>query len=380
MWYTFHQEICRQNIQQKDYKMTLIAHGIIALDKAVKSHRFSKSFISDKEYGVLSKEIGELKTFFEQNGGKSPETTKRFVTFLSKMDLGFKNMVKDGIYVVGNETDFEKFFQKEMSEDLKKDFPNSKDIQKRIIEISKKLDKLIAHNEKMENKVWKARQRLRRLKNFEESINVVRDFDLGPLALEGLIVKVALLPITAAVKGVKELQNIAENKKIVAAQKAKAKADEEEKFKAQLAENAAKRAAKKQVDAETGVFVDLIKESSEILYRKPGKKDIGAFHAGLLNHADTDKENIIQIDDDHIAFVYDFGNGKDKELNVFFINHETGNMEQISQIKSRAGIETIELALANRKLQIAEKARLMAKRRNVNVGLKGKLANNDLHK
>lgn len=360
--------------------MTLIAHGIIALDKAVKSHRFSKSFISDKEYGVLSKEIGELKTFFEQNGGKSPETTKRFVTFLSKMDLGFKNMVKDGIYVVGNEADFEKFFQKEMSEDLKKDFPNSKDIQKRIIEISKKLDKLIAHNEKMENKVWKARQRLRRLKSFEESINVVRDFDLGPLALEGLIVKVALLPITAAVKGVKELRNIAEDKKIAATQKAKAKADEEEKFKAQLAENAAKRAAKKQVDAETGVFVDLIKESSEILYRKPGKKDIGAFHAGLLNHADTDQENIIQIDDDHIAFVYDFGNGKDKELNVFFINHETGNMEQISQIKSRAGIETIELALANRQLQIAEKARLMAKRRNVNVGLKGKLANNDLHK
>lgn len=280
LWYTFHQEICRQNIQQKDYKMALIATGVLKL----------------AEYAERKK----LKAKGEVNN-------------------------------------------------------------------TAKLEK-IRHARKKAAKVAR--------------VEVASVFI--PVAIGGAVVAVALTPAIGLGLFIKEtiddIKHKKQEKTLVAAQKAKAKADEEEKFKAQLAENAAKRAAKKQVDAETGVFVDLIKESSEILYRKPGKKDIGAFHAGLLNHANTDQENIIQIDDDHIAFVYDFGNGKDKELNVFFINHETGNMEQISQIKSRAGIETIELALANRQLQIAEKARLMAKRRNVNVGLKGKLANNDLHK
>ena len=362
--------------------MTLIAHGVLALNKAVKERRFEKSKISEKKYEELSEEIEKLKTFFKQNG-ETKRSTEGFLNFLDNIRKAFETISDNpGIRVYDYEENlsgYEKFFQEEMLDDFKKDFLNSEDIQKRIINITKQIDELGARYVKRENKLGKATRKLRDLRRVESNMDVW-GVDLGALAFEGVIAKVAYLPLKGAIKGVTALKDMVEAKKIEAARKAKAKADEEEKFKAQLAENAAKRAVKKQVDAETGVFVDLIKKSSAILYRKPGEKDMGAFHAGLLHHADTDQENIIQIDDDHIAFVYDFGDGKGKELNVFFINHETGNMEQISQIKSKDGIKIIELALANRKVQIAEKAKLMDKRRSVNIDLKGRLANNDLHK
>ena len=211
----------------------------------------------------------------------------------------------------------------------------------------------------------KANTRFRELKRFEGAIGWVEG---NPLALEtglatvavGVPIIVVLAPIVGGVLGVKELLKIIEKKKA-----------EEEKQKKAEKERLAKVQADLDLEKETSVLTGIIKEASLIASRDVKKGDINVFHAGLLNPDKPTEGKVIDIDKNHIAFIYDFGDKQ--EINVFFVNPETGNKEQIAQITSKDGIKAIELAISKRKAELKAKADEISKLRAKNAVVKENL-------
>ena len=80
-------------------------------------------------------------------------------------------------------------------------------------------------------------------------------------------------------------------------------------------------------------------------------KDKSAIVKGLTN----ENGKVIEIDDDHIVFIYNFSEQPMSitkgyhEASVFFINPETGNYEQIAKFKSKRGMERLKHAV-NKKM------------------------------
>ncbi len=84
-------------------------------------------------------------------------------------------------------------------------------------------------------------------------------------------------------------------------------------------------------------------------------KDKSAIVKGLTN----ENGKVIEIDDNHIVFLYNFANQPvsitkgNYEASVFFINPETGNYEQIAKFKSKRAMERLKRAV-NKKLDEME--------------------------
>lgn len=243
--------------------------------------------------------------------------------------------------------------------------------------------------ERKSEKYKKAIQRLKKLKRFEGDLNEMAQWPLAavgiktkyketPFALEQVILSspaVAVLGIVdMAVDGVKSIINA--HKEQVAAKKEKAEREarkearvqERKKEEQKQIENKAAliRSEKEQVaidnaeetveDEEIKAIEQIIAESRIVDFHTTDiTKDKSAIVKGLTN----ENGKVIEIDDDHIVFLYNFANQPvsitkgNYEASVFFINPETGNYEQLAKFKSKRAMERLKRAV-NKKLDKME--------------------------
>jgi uncharacterized membrane protein len=253
-------------------------------------------------------------------------------------------------------------------------------------------DSIVANVKKeiKSEKYKKAIQRLKKFKRFEGELNEMAQWPLAavgiktkyketPIALEQAILSspfVAVLGIVdMAVDGVKSVINA--HKEQVAAKKEKAEREAREEARVQerkIAEQkrienkaALIRSEKEQAaidnaeetveDEEIKAIEQIIAESRIVDFHTTDiTKDKSAIVKGLTN----ENGKVIEIDDDHIVFLYNFANQPvsitkgNYEASVFFINPETGNYEQIAKFKSKRAMERLKRAV-NKKLDEMER-------------------------
>jgi len=229
-------------------------------------------------------------------------------------------------------------------------------------------------------KYKKAQQRLKSLKYFEGDLNEMAQFPLEvagietkykatPIALEKFVLSspvLAIVGIGALVSdGVKSVINTYKKHEA-----AKAHAEERKKNEQKSIENrAAAIRAQKEQDAvdnaeetveeeEIQAIEKIIHESRIVDFRTTDiTKDKSALIKGLINKAGK----VINIDDSHIVFLYNFTNNPTAtiangghEASVFFINPKTGNYEQVAKFHSKRGMERLKRAV-NAKLDEMER-------------------------
>lgn len=238
-------------------------------------------------------------------------------------------------------------------------------------------------------KYKKATQRMKSLKNFEGDLNEMAQWPLAavgiktkyketPIALEQAILSspfVAVLGIVdMAVDGVKSVINAHKERTVAKKEKAEreaaeaARVQERKKEEQKQIENKAAliRSEKEQAaidnaeetveDEEIKAIEQIIAESRIVDFHTTDiTKDKSAIVKGLTN----ENGKVIEIDDDHIVFLYNFANQPvsitkgNYEASVFFINPETGNYEQIAKFKSKRAMERLKRAV-NEKLDKME--------------------------
>lgn len=247
------------------------------------------------------------------------------------------------------------------------------------------------NQQKKHEKYKKAIQRLKSLKRFEGDLNEFAQFPLEavgietkyketPIALEKFVLSapaVAIVGIVALVSdGVKSVidtykeRETVKKEKVAADAAAKARAEEQKKKEQKSIEHkaAAIRAQKEQdavdnaeetVEEEEIQAIEKIIQESRIVdfHTTDITKDKSALVKGLTNKAGK----VINIDDSHIVFLYNFTNNPaativngGHEASVFFINPKTGNYEQVAKFHSKRGMERLKRAV-NAKLNEMER-------------------------
>lgn len=364
--------------------MTLIAHGILALNKVIQQQKLENR---KKREDLAHENVGKSKEehWSEVYGiDDTFDADEKIKSLNEKIAETKKQLRADGISAT-----------------------KADKLRETLLELQDKLRNVKAHNKVLEkyktirykkeetiNKLKEADKRLKKLKNIEHELNTfaaiprtaVRDLFrkdyidpvATPTALENAILAVPFVGITFIATLVLETAEMITkpiSDKIADKQKAKEeKAEREAREEVRVQER--KKEEQKQIEnkaalirfekeqaaidnAEETVEDEEIKAIEQIIaesrivdfHTTDTTKDKNAIVKGLTN----EKGKVIEIDDDHIVFLYNFSNQPGSitkgnyEASVFFINPETGNYEQIAKFKSKRGMERLKRAV-NKKL------------------------------
>lgn len=366
--------------------MTLIAHGILALNKVIQRQKLENR---KKREDLAREKVGKSKEEREVYGINDTFDADEKIKNLNKKIAETKEQLRaDGISAT-----------------------KADKLRKTLLELQDKLRNVKAHNKVLEkyetikhkkektiNKLNEAGKRLKKLQNIEYELNAfaqtprtaVRDLFhkdyidpvATPTALENTILAVPFVGITLIATLVSEtaemvtkpiFDKIADKRK-VKEEKAEREAREEARVQERKREEqkqienkaALIRSEKEQAaidNAEETVEDEEIKAIEQIIAESRivdfHTTDITKDKSAIVNGLTNENGKVIEIDDNHIVFLYNFASQPvsitkgNYEASVFFINPETGNYEQIAKFKSKRAMERLKRAV-NKKLDKME--------------------------